>query len=186
MPAARPPRGGAPPQRVRGGIGKRGGHDNDLVLRAARPPRGWGRGGGHDDNLVSCGQHDHHVEARGTTKIGVPTSAPQPPQRVRGGMGKGGRGGGHDNDLVSRCQRNHIQQPVPQRVRGGREGEGGGADNDLLSRGQHDHIQSPAPQPTGLQTTLLEVVSFFVGGCFMCPEQGTGEGWREGWASTGI
>ena len=85
-----------------------------------------------------------------------------------------------DNDLVSRCQRNHIQQPAPQRVRGGREGEGGGADNDLLSRGQHDHIQSPAPQPTGLQTTLLEVVSFFVGGCFMCPEQGTGEGGEGG------
>ena len=91
-----------------------------------------------------------------------------------------------DNDLVSRCQRNHIQQPAPQRLRGGRQGEGGGAANDLLSRGQHDHIQSPAPQPTGLQTTLLEVVSFFVGGCFMCPEQGTGEGGREGWASTGI
>ena len=34
------------------------------------------------------------LEARGTTKIGVPTSAPQPPQRVRGGMGKGWEEGG--------------------------------------------------------------------------------------------
>ena len=67
-----------------------------------------GEGGGHDNDLVSRRQHDHHVEARGTTKIGVPTSAPQPPQRVRGGMGKGGgMGGGHDNDLVSRGQHDH-------------------------------------------------------------------------------
>ena len=72
-------------------MGKGGrGHDNDLVSR------GWergGKGGGHDNDLVSRGQHDHHVEARGTTKIGVPTSAPQPPQQVRGD-GEGGEEGG--------------------------------------------------------------------------------------------
>ena len=77
---------------------------------------GW-KGGGHDNDLVSRGQHDHHVEARGTTKIGVPTSAPQPPQRVRGGMVKGGKRGGHDNDLVSRGQHDHHE-----------DGEGGGHD----------------------------------------------------------
>ena len=35
-----------------------------------------------------------------------------------------------------------------------------------------------------IQTTLLEVVSFFLGSCFICPEQGTGgRGGGGGWAS---
>ena len=89
----------------------------------------------------------------------------------------------------------HIQSPVrPARpatrlATGEREeGEGGGMITTLFHAGSttiHDHIQSPAftrparPHPVtrhamDIQTTLLEVVSFFLGNCFMCPEQGTG------------
>ena len=60
---------------------------------------------------TTCGgaRHDQNV---------VPTSAPQPPQRVRGGMGKGGEEGGATSSHP------HSQHAIGRRGKGG--GEGGG------------------------------------------------------------
>ena len=164
-------------------------HAASTVTTSTRPARpvtrggqGRGKGGeglqpstqhwrGDDNDLVSLGQHDYIQSRPATGEMGEGRGKAGGDndlvcqhdqsftlQRVEGGKR------GDDNDFVSRGQRDHIQPPAPQRVRGGREGEGG-SDNDLLLRGQHDHIQSPATQWTykrlcwRLFRSFLEVVS---------------------------
>ena len=147
----------------------RGGRGEGEGGESLQPPtRHWR---GDDNDLVSRGQHDYiqsHSatgvmgEGRGKAGGGITTFFASTTSHSLCKGEKGGRG--DDTDFVSRDQRDHIQSPAPQRVRGGREGEGG-SDNDLLLRGQHDHIQSPATQWTykrlcwRLFRSFLEVVS---------------------------